>query len=130
VSFTQPNRVAARRVKLEAGAAELHVNGLGNTRAQRFEFSGGMGETTLDFGGAWASSATAQVEMGVGSLRLRLPRSLGVKITKDSFLASFSPSGMVRRGDAWYSRGYDQARYRLDLSISAAMGSIDVEWID
>jgi hypothetical protein len=130
VTFDTPNRVAARRVRVDAGAAELRVTGLGNTRAPRFEFSGGMGETTLDFSGAWTQSATAQIDMGVGSVRLRIPRSLGVKVVRDSFLASFDASGMVRRGNAWYSRNYEQARYRLDIAVHAAVGSIEVDWID
>ena len=130
VSFSAPNRVAARRVKVEAGAAEVRVSGLGNTRAPRFEFSGGMGETTLDFGGAWTRSATAQIDMGVGSVRLRIPRTLGVRIVRDSFLSSFDAGGMVKRGNAWYSRNYEQARYRLDISIHAAVGSVEVDWID
>jgi hypothetical protein len=130
VSFGAPNRVAARRVKVEAGAAEVRVSGLGNTRSPRFEFSGGMGETTLDFGGAWTRSATAQIDMGVGSVRLRIPRALGVRIVRDSFLSSFDAGGMVKRGNAWYSRNYEQARYKLDISIHAAVGSIEVDWID
>jgi len=130
VSFASPNRVRARRVKVEAGAAEVRVSGLGNTRSPRFEFSGGMGEATLEFGGTWTQSATAQIDMGVGSVRLRLPRALGVRIVRDSFLSSFDAGGMVKRGNAWYSRNYGQARYRLDVSIHAAVGSIAVDWID
>ena len=130
ITFDAPNRVAARRVKVEAGASELRVTGLGNTRSTRFEFSGGVGESTLDFSGAWTRSATAQIDMGVGSVRLRIPRSLGVKVTRDSFLASFDASGMVRRGDAWYSRNYDQARIKLDIAVHAAVGSVEVDWID
>jgi len=130
VTFSAPNRMAARRVKVEAGAAELTVTGLGNTHAPRFEFSGGVGESTLDFSGQWTRSAMASIDMGVGSVRLRIPRALGVKVTRDSFLASFDASGLVRRGDAWYSRNYAQARYRLDISVHAAVGSIAVDWID
>jgi hypothetical protein len=130
ISFASPNRVAARRVKVDAGAAEVRVSGLGNTRSPRFEFSGGMGETTLEFGGAWTRSATAEINMGVGSVRLRLPRSLGVRIVRDSFLSSFDAGGMVKRGNAWYSRNYDQAQYKLDVSIHAAVGSVEVDWID
>jgi len=130
VSFAEPNRVAARRVKVEAGAAEVRVSGLGNTRAPRFEFSGGMGETTLDFGGAWTRSAAARINMGVGSVRLRIPRALGVRVTRDSFLSSFDADGLVKRGDAWYSRNYGQARHKLDISIHAAVGSVEVDWID
>jgi hypothetical protein len=130
VSFDQPNRTQARAVKLEAGAANLVVTRLGNARAQRIEFEGGVGETTLDFGGAWTRDAQATVNMGLGSVKLRLPRALGVRIRKDSFLASFDSNGMVKRGDAWYSRGYDRSPRKLDIQIDAALGSIDVEWID
>ena len=130
VSFASPNRVQARRVKVEAGAAEVRVSGLGNTRSPRFEFSGGMGETTLEFGGTWTRSATARIDMGVGSVRLRLPRALGVRIVRDSFLSSFDAGGMVKRGNAWYSHNYEQARHKLDVSIHAAVGSIEVDWID
>ncbi|HSU12593.1 toast rack family protein [Longimicrobium sp.] len=130
ITFAQPNRITARRVRVQAGAAELRVSGLGNARAQRFEFEGGMGQATLDFGGAWNQNATASVRMGVGAVRLRLPRSLGVKVTKDSFLTSFDPTGMVKRGDAWFSNGYESSQFKLDLSINAAVGSIDIDWID
>lgn len=130
VRFSQPNRVAARTVRLAAGAAEVRVTGLGNARAERFEFEGGLGEATLDFSGAWDRSATASIEMGVGAVRLRLPRSLGVRITKDSFLTSFDHGGMIKRGNAWYSRGYEQARNKLSIDIDAAIGSIEIDWID
>lgn len=130
VSFSRPNRVAASTVSVEAGAAQIRVDNLGNARAERFTFEGGLGEATLDFGGAWSRSATASIEMGVGSITLRLPRALGVRITKDSFLTSFDAPGMTRRGNAWYSRSWDSARYKLDISIDAALGSINIDWID
>lgn len=130
VSFDRPNRAAARAVKLEAGAASLVVTGLANARTQRIDFEGGVGETTLDFGGEWTRDARATVKMGIGSVTLRLPRSLGVRIEKDSFLASFDSNGMVKRGNAWYSRGYERAPRKLDIHIEAALGSIEVDWID
>jgi hypothetical protein len=130
IAFGRPNRIAAKRVRVQAGAAELRVSGLGNTRAERFEFQGGVGQTTLEFGGAWNQNATASVRMGVGSVRLRLPRSLGVKVSNSSFLSSFDPTGMTKRGDAWYSNGYASSRYKLDLSINAAVGSVGIDWID
>ncbi len=130
VSFDRPNRSVARAVKLEAGAASLVVTNLANARAQRIEFDGGVGETTLDFGGTWTRDAQATVKMGIGSVKLRLPRSLGVRIEKNSFLASFDSNGMTKRGNAWYSRSYDRAPRKLNIQIDAAIGSIDVDWID
>lgn len=130
VAFRTPNRVPAETVKLEAGAASFEVTGLGNARAQRFEFDGGVGETTLDFTGAWDRNASAKVSMGIGSLKLRFPRDLGVRIVKDSFLTSFDASGMVKRGGAYYSRNWESATNRLTVEVDAALGSIDVDWID
>jgi hypothetical protein len=130
VRWSASNRVPAGTVRIASGASSIRVRGLGNARAERLEFEGGVGEATLEFDGAWGRSASMDVDMGVGSLTLRFPRSLGVRIEKDSFLASFSPAGMVRRGDAWYSRSWDGARDRLTVRIDAALGSIDVQWID
>jgi len=130
VRFGAPNRVRAGTVRVAAGASRLHVRGLGNARAERIVLDGGVGEATLEFDGAWDRNASLSVDMGLGSLTLRFPRSLGVRIQKDSFLTSFSPAGMVRRGDAWYSRGWDGARHRLTVQIDAALGSINVQWID
>jgi hypothetical protein len=129
VSFDQPNRVAARRVRLQAGAAELTVTGLGNARAELIEFEGGVGETTLDFGGSWARGARASVKVGIGSVTLRIPRGLGVRLHKESFLSSFDTEGFTRRGNYWYTPNYDRSRVRLDLSVDAAIGSVDVDWI-
>jgi hypothetical protein len=130
VRWSAPNRVPAGTVRIASGASSVRVRGLGNARAERLQFDGGVGEATLEFDGAWSRSASLDVDMGVGSLTLRFPRSLGVRIEKDSFLASFSPAGMVRRGDAWYSRNWDGAPNKLTVRISAALGSINVQWID
>lgn len=130
IRWDSPNRTPAEHVRLQSGAASLQVTGLGNARAARYTFEGGVGETTLDFTGSWTRSATASVEMGIGSITLRFPRSLGVRINKDSFLTSFDADGLEKRGKAFYSRNWATAAHRLTLDIDAALGSIDVEWTD
>lgn len=130
IAFGAPNRVAADAVEMKAGAASFQATGLGNARAQRYLFEGGVGETVLDFGGAWDRNATARVSMGIGSLTMRFPRDLGVRIVKDSFLTSFDDSGLVKRGGAYYSRNWESARNRLTVEVDAAFGSIDIDWTD
>lgn len=129
VRFSAPNPIRAERVNIEAGAAELEVIGLGNTRAERFEFQGGVGSTLLDFTGQWTRDAVASVEMGIGSVVIRLPRGLGVKLEKDSFLTSFESRGLVKRGDAFYSADWESAKHRLTIDVDAAFGSIEVDWV-
>ncbi|HEX5871299.1 MAG TPA: hypothetical protein VFY65_12820 [Longimicrobium sp.] len=130
VRFAAPNRVQAGTVRVASGASRLRMRGLGNARAERFVLDGGVGEATLEFDGAWARDASLNVEMGLGSLTLRFPRALGVKIEREGFLTRFSPAGMVRRDGAWYSRNWDSARHKLTVRIDAALGSIDVQWMN
>jgi hypothetical protein len=130
VRFSQPNLTRCRRAEFTAGAAELTVMGLGNSRCDDIEFEGGIGKVTLDFSGAWTSSARVQVRMAVGELTLRLPRKVGVRIAMDKFLSSFEPEGFVRRGEAFQSPNYDRSQRKLDLELTAAMGGVKVEWVD
>jgi hypothetical protein len=130
VRFSQPNAARCRTAALTAGAAELSVLGLGNSRCDRITFEGGVGRVTLDFGGAWTSSSHVAVKMALGEVALRLPRAVGVRITLDKFLASFEPQGMVRRGTSYLSPGYDQATRHLDIDVTTAIGGVTVDWIE
>jgi hypothetical protein len=130
VRFSQPNATRCRAATLSAGAAELSVLGLGNSRCERIAFEGGVGRVTLDFGGSWTSSATVEVRMALGEVALRLPRQVGVRITMDKFLATFEPQGLVRRGTSYLSPGYDQAARHLDIDVTTAVGGVTVDWLE
>ena len=130
VRFDQPNLIRAERVQINAGAAELEVRGLGNARADRIEFNGGVGSTVLDFSGAWQGNGTASVKMGIGSVTLRVPRSLGLRIDRSSFLTSFDDEGLVRRDGSYFSANWANARNKLTIDVEAALGSIEIDWID
>ena len=41
-------------------------------------------------------------------------------------LGSSTFNGLVRRGDAWQTPGYDTAPYKADLSIQASVGSVAI----
>lgn len=130
VRFGSPNVTRAERLEIKSGAAALTVLGLGNSRAEEISFQGGVGSTTLDFSGRWSADATARVQMGVGSVKLRFPRSLGVRVSNSSFLTSFDADGLVKRGSSYYSRNWDSAAHKLTVHVEAAFGSVDVEWTD
>jgi hypothetical protein len=130
VRFSQPNAARCGRATISAGAAEVSVLGLGNSRCDEIEFEGGMGRVTLDFAGIWSSSARVDVKMAMGELTLRLPRRVGVRISMDKFLSSFEPVGLVRRGDAFQSSNYDRAERHLDIDLTTAVGGVNVEWVE
>lgn len=129
IRFSRPNPIVAERVSIEAGAAELDVIGLGNARARDIRFQGGVGSTTLDFTGNWTGNATASVQIGIGEVRLRFPRGLGVELRKSSFLTSFDSEGLTKRGNSYFSADWDTATHRITIDVNAAFGSIEVEWV-
>lgn len=127
LSFDEPNPVRMERMSLRVGAAEFRAEKLGNAGFDRFSFEGGVGDVLLDFTGQWEGTARASIKVGVGALKLRIPRELGVRIRKKSFLTSFDAAGFTRVGDAFQSANWEAADARLELDLEAAFGSIDVE---
>jgi hypothetical protein len=130
VRFSKPNAARCDRASISAGAAEVAVLGLGNSRCDEIDFEGGVGKVTLDFAGIWSSSAKVHVTMAMGELTLRLPRRIGVRLTMDKFLSRFEPAGLQPNGEGFQSANYDAAQRHLDLDLTTAVGGVNLEWLD
>jgi hypothetical protein len=128
--FSHPNLDACRKAEIEVGAAKFEAIGLGNLNTTELEVSGGVGEVVLDFTGSWRSDLRAQVNMGLGSLTMRVPKGLGVSVQKDGMLSGFDSQGLTKRGNVYYSEGYNRATRKLAVKLDAAFGSIKVEWVN
>lgn len=129
VRFSRPNAIRCSIATIGAGAAEITVIGLGNSRCERIVFDGGVGKAVLDLGGTWSEDAKLAVAMAVGELTLRLPRDVGIRIVMDRFLSSFPSEGWVREGNTYLTPGYARARRRVDITLSSTMGGVRVEWM-
>lgn len=129
VRFSRPNALRCASAAVEAGAAEIALIGLGNSRCERITFSGGIGKAVLDLGGTWTADARLDVTMRMGELTLRLPRQVGVRITMERFLTSFPATGWTRRGKTYLSPGYAAARRHVDIALSTTIGDVNVEWL-
>ncbi len=127
---SSPNPEVCERVDLDVGAARFQAFGLGNLNARELDFTGGVGDVTLDFTGAWESNLRARVKMGLGSLTLRVPRGLGVQVRKAGLLVGFDSEGLIKRGDVYESENLAQAEQTLTIDIDAAFGAIRVAWVD
>lgn len=128
--FTRPNPAACEELTIEAGAAEFHADRIANANCARVVFRGGVGEVTLDFGGSWRRSMTADLNVGIGSLSLHLPRDVGVTVHLNRFLASFDAAGFEKHGSTYTSTNYERARYRLTMNVNASIGGVEVTWLN
>jgi hypothetical protein len=130
VRFSAPNRTRCQSAVFAAGAADLAIYRLGNSRCETVKVEGGVGKLTLDFGGALEATQKAEITLAMGELRLRLPKRTPVRIRMDKFLSSFDSEGLVERGGAWITRDFDPAEPHLDISLECSVGAVRVEWVN
>lgn len=126
LDVSAPNPVRMRTATLDVGAADFQARRLGNLNVERFELNAGVGSVLLDFTGELRNDVEVVVKMGLGSLELLVPEDAGVRIEKESFLASLDTDGMVKRGDAYYSSNWDDADHRIRIEVQTAFGSVQV----
>lgn len=129
VEFSEPNPVSMRRATFEVGAADFAARHLGNLNAEEISVDAGVGNVVLDFTGEWRQDSDVTVDMGLGALELRVPRGLGIRINRDTFLTSFDSEGLVKRGDSYYSLDWEDAEFTVTVDVNAAFGSVEVVWV-
>ncbi|MCL7958050.1 MAG: cell wall-active antibiotics response protein [marine benthic group bacterium] len=130
MKFGEPNPARIGTLELAAGAASFEAAGLGNARFDELEFDGAVGDVTLDFTGEWSGDATADIAVGLGALRLVIPRDIGVRLEKSGFLAGFNPRGMEKVEGGWQTSNFDSARHTLRIKLKAAFGKVDVQFVN
>ena len=130
IDVSEPNPEMMSGASIDIGAADFTIRNLGNLNTPRIEIDAGLGDIELGFTGDWQQDARVSVDMGLGSLVLRFPRGLGVRLDKDTFLTSLDSEGLVRHGDSYYSLDYDEVEYQITVDVDAAFGSIRVAWVD
>jgi hypothetical protein len=128
IDISEPNTAQMTTASFEVGAAEFTLQNMGNLNAERIELDAGVGSITLGLGGRWQQDTRLDIEMGLGSLELRVPEGLGVRLRKDSFLTALDSEGLIKRGDVYESPDFEDADYRVVIELDAAFGSVSVVW--
>lgn len=122
IDVSEPNKEPLANFDLDVGAAEMKFTHAGNARARRAQFNVGVGSLDYDLDGAWDGDADLSVSLALGKFTLRVPADAGVRVTASTFLVDFARDGLEKRGNAWYSNGYDSAKRRVTVAVSAALG--------
>ncbi|MBT8403109.1 MAG: cell wall-active antibiotics response protein, partial [Gemmatimonadetes bacterium] len=129
LDVSQPNREILRSASVAVGAAQFTAERIGNLNAERLSVDAGVGHVVLSLEGSWQRDLDIEVEMGVGAIEIRVPRDLGLKLVKESFLTALDAPEMERDGDAWYSPDWTSAERRITIDVEAAFGAIEVVWL-
>jgi hypothetical protein len=134
VDFSAPNRTVLRDLKIDAGACELKVNNLGNSRFEFLNFDGGMGSFVLDFSGDFDFEAEASIDVGMGSVEIIIPANVGVRLEAEEHWFNsidFSKRKFTRvrgREDVWETENFREATGKLTLVLDVGMGKADIKF--
>ncbi len=113
-------------ISVDSGVGLVSLD-LTELKVTRLDVNAGVGTTTITFPSA-AGTTKASIDGGVGSITVRIPSNVGVRMHVSRGLGSVNvPRRMVRSGNDYTSDNYDSAENRLELDISAGVGSINVE---
>ncbi|MBK7091304.1 MAG: hypothetical protein IPH59_06225 [bacterium] len=134
IDFSTPNRTVLRDLKIDAGACDLEMRNLGNSRFEFLTFDGGMGSFTLDFTGDFDFEAEASIDVGLGSIDIIIPEDIGVRIEAEEHwfnsidFPKKSFSKVRGDDDVWESDNFKTAKGRLTLVLDVGMGSADISF--
>lgn len=131
LNFSMPCQGTARKVELATGLGSMEVKGLSNLKMSALSFAGGMGSALLEFSGKYRQNLNVELDVGMGSLSLKVPESMGVKVRHDdNFLSSHEFDRLERSSNnTWYSGNWREVPGNLSFELSVGMGSVDLEWI-
>jgi archaellin len=126
--FNEANQAVLETFALETGASRVEVRGIGNASPRRMTVRGGVGDISLDFTGEWARSAEIDITAGVGSITLRLPDNVGVKVETEG-LSNVNASGFHLREDGYVNDAFGTTEIELLVHITAGVGAINLRQV-
>jgi hypothetical protein len=69
---------------------------------------------------------SADLSANAASIEVCAPGELGLRVRGDAVLGATTYRGLVRNGDVWESPGYSIAKFHADMTVSASVGSVDI----
>lgn len=112
-------------LNINAGVSQSSLD-LSQVTVSTLKLEMGVGDVTLTLPAQ--GSYTADVQGGVGNLKIYLPAGLAARIQMESWLGGASVSGgAVKTGDRLYETAdYSTSKNRVDLHVGGGLGSVVV----
>lgn len=114
-------------LEFEVGAGEYNLD-LSGLRVTELELETGASATSLVLP-AQAGYTEAEISCGAASVKIRVPDGVAARVRVDSGLAGITVNRerFLRVEDGYQSPDYSTAANRVDLTIEAGVGSVEVQ---
>jgi hypothetical protein len=128
--FDAPNVSTIEDLTIESGLSKFDGEGLCNANFNHLKFEGGVGSYTLDFSGELKKEVDVDIEVGLGSLTVRIPDKTGVKILYDKNWIThvdLDKDFTEEQDGQYFSSNYRSAHGKMNIRIDAGLGSVRIK---
>lgn len=110
---------------LNVGAGETYLR-FDQLDIQRLNVQMGAGRLDLNLTGPRKSTLDADIEGGVGSAIIRLPRDVGVRVDASGGIGSVNADGLRREGATYENDAYGKTPTSIEMTVHGGVGEIDL----
>lgn len=112
-------------LQLNMGAGQNRVS-LKGLSVSHLQIHMGVGELHLDLTGMGKNGLRGDVEGGVGSAWIRLPKDQGVRVIASGGIGSIRADGLKNSGDSYVNDAYGKTAQAIELNVHGGVGEIDL----
>lgn len=123
------NNKPSYKFDIAIGAASANLN-LRELKISEFKLSTGASAIDLALGYPFADQYTADIEMGVGTVRVTVPKDLGVEVQFDLPLSAKKLDGFNKLNDEKYqTENYGNAPKKIIIKVDGGLASFKIDRI-
>jgi hypothetical protein len=128
LEINKRNNVICESVSIENGLGDLSVFGLGNLAAKKIDINIGLGSADINFSGDRIYDTDINVDVGLGSIDMVLPKKANIEIYVDSsFLSSVDIYGLKqKKNKLWVSPNWESNYPTISMDLNVGIGSVDI----
>jgi hypothetical protein len=116
------------KLRLGVGSSDVDLRGLDLTAIDAVT---GVGKTTIDLSGPRTTDLSGRIEAGVGSIVIRLPKNVGVRVSgRQDGVGRFSADGFKAEGDYWVNDAYAGPGPKIDIEFLRGVGDATLVLVD
>lgn len=110
-------------IDMGAGESDFDLSGLD---VREFRLDIGAGDITVDLTGEYEHDVDVSINGGAGALTVRLPESIGVRVSVDQGIGEVVANGFRLDGDYYVNDAYDDTDVFIDVDIDTGVGQINL----
>jgi hypothetical protein len=128
IDFSSPNPEAMTLLDTHAGAVMLEMKNLANANFGEMRVEGGAASYKFDFGGSLQRDGQVQIETGMSTVEVRVPKSTAARIAAECALGHLEiGDGLTKRdGSLWTEAAIAGKSPVLTIHVTVTMGALQV----